>query len=202
VRTRPRRLPEHVTGIRATGRFIVRSCGTLRAVKVYQYPPTLLASFQNIYPYSSTQSMDSRVSGTTSGSVSASHSELGSYRYTFTTNAYSTNCSITPTASSIVEKRVNVVACTVAWFHRVTAPVGATFHLPAQPISVYIPDSMSTLHGTPDNPGPADRAIEDWNAALPSTGTPVKWPRFRSLLPDYGQNRSFETLSANLCLFH
>ena len=73
------------------GTFYRTEVRNLVGVKVYQYPPTLLASSQMIHPNTSTQSMDSRVSGTTSGGISAGHSELGTYRYTFTTFAYSTN---------------------------------------------------------------------------------------------------------------
>ena len=49
------------------GTFYQTQLRTIVSAKVYQYPPTLLASSQNIWPYTSTQSMDSRVSGTTSG---------------------------------------------------------------------------------------------------------------------------------------
>ncbi len=156
------------------GTFYRTELRNIVGVQIYQYPPTLLTSGQTIYPYTPTQSIDSRISGTTSGSVSAGHSELGSYRYTFKTNVYSTNCGITPTASGIIERRVNVVACTVSWFLRTTPPVGATFHLPAQEIKVYIPATMSILYGTPENPGPADRALADWNVALAGTGVTFK----------------------------
>ena len=67
-----------------------------------------------------------------------------------------------------------MVACTVSWFLRTTPPVGATSHLPAQEIKVYIPATMSILYGTPENPGPADRAIADWNVALAGTGVTFK----------------------------
>jgi len=134
----------------------------ISSVSLRAYPPTLLPTHQPVYPNTYTQSMDTRIDGTTSGPVTGVISERGVYRFTFLTHALSTSCNI-PTDSAEVEKTLNAVACSPRWWIVGTSPE-KTVHAPTTSISVYIPSTMSELFDS------ADQAITDWNTAMSNTG--------------------------------
>jgi hypothetical protein len=139
-------------------------------VVVGNQPPTLLPSSRWIYPNTPTQHLDSRVAGTTSGPDSITPSELGTYTFTFQTQALSTNCNIQPQWSTVESKTLNVVACIPSWNRAYVPPNDRTLHLPATLIRIYIPSTMwGDLVGT-NNDGPAVYATNYWEAEMGGLG--------------------------------
>lgn len=158
------------------GVFYKTEMRNVSSVSVRQYPPTLLPWHQPVYTNGYSQSLDTRVPGTTSGPTSGSHSEIGSYLYTWKTFAMSTNCMITPTASALVEKRINVVACLPDW--KEPDASGNVPKFPTGEITIAYPASLA---------GPVEAAITAWSSRLAGTGVV-----FRGVL-----NGSCPTLGGN-----
>lgn len=109
-----------------------------------------------------TQDMDTRVPNTTPGTIREWLNALGPWRFLYQSTINKTDCNIEPGFSPLKEITLNALSCRPVW----NEEQPRTWYLPAQPISVYIPDTMPELYV------PADDAILDWNLAVAGTGRP------------------------------
>jgi hypothetical protein len=115
------------------------------------------------YPNSYTQSMDTRVAGTTSGPRYFSASGVsGRHLLEFQTAAYSTNCMI-PRYSSFVGTHINAMQCKPEWF--VSGPGGINYHPPMGPVTIRIPSQFAAIQGA------VELAAADWSSRLGITIT-------------------------------
>ncbi len=118
----------------------------------------------SVNPIGSVQYMDSRVPGTTGPPINTMLYYLGAYRHTYQSFCSGTNCN-TPTNSDVKEVKLNGLQCAPTWnFYPLDT---RTMRAPAQPIQVYIPDSMWNQNGLSTA---FQAAKNDWNTALAGTG--------------------------------
>jgi hypothetical protein len=127
---------------------------TLINVTLWTYPPTQPASYAFAPAPNGATSLDTRTGQGFVGSLS----EVGTYRFTFKSSAFSTTC--TPWLnSSIVERRLNAVSCLPTW--RFVEGILNRFPVDGTDITV----------GYADNLDDAVRpAINAWNAKLAQWG--------------------------------
>jgi hypothetical protein len=139
-------------------------------VVVGNQPPSLLASNRWIFPNASTQHLDSRIDGTTSGADSLAALERGTYTITFQSQALGTICDIQPQWSSVLTQKLNVVACIPTWIRLFSSPNDVTVHLPAGTVHIYVPSTMwNDLVGA-NNDGPLVVATNYWKTELSGLG--------------------------------
>lgn len=111
---------------------------------------------------------DSKASG---GTLTWSTGSIGEHSLSVTTWGMSTNCLIPMYDSNSVRTvNFNTVACAPEWNYSQNYP-GQVIHEAQTTISFYITtDLWDRLVGTVESPGPAQRAVDDWNTAMTGLG--------------------------------